>query len=361
MSSKSLSRIGLGISLLILGSLPAPGFAQNPLNPKLKSPTLVRGFYRQATNPQVRTAVNNQTGTMVFLFWNGPSAENDTICGIDTSLVCGPSVPVCEVDPQICAQFGNCRIDTLKECRNSWTGYRVRRTVEGISVNRLEVVGQFKSRDVWGPLCVELQSPCDFSNFVFTGAGVFFKGFRNNKIPGTANEYYFDYPPGNPVDADTTARVYVDLAPIVGFGHEYAVTSIDTLTEVNADILESAVDSTQLVTLTPATPPADNLERVMVVPNPYKGSAEWDPGPNDRRLHFVNLPDGSTVRIYTAAGELLRTLTQNAASSPGGQTGELAWDLKNDSGRTVVSGIYIYTVHPPDGRTPKKGHFVIIK
>jgi hypothetical protein len=27
----------------------------------------------------------------------------------------------------------------------------------------------------------------------------------------------------------------------------------------------------------------------------------------------------------------------------------------------VVSGIYVYSVHPTDGRTPKKGHFVIIK
>jgi hypothetical protein len=42
-------------------------------------------------------------------------------------------------------------------------------------------------------------------------------------------------------------------------------------------------------------------------------------------------------------------------------TGEVAWDLKNDDGRTVVSGIYLYTVHPADGRTPRKGHFVIIK
>jgi hypothetical protein len=147
----------------------------------------------------------------------------------------------------------------------------------------------------------------------------------------------------------------------VGFGHEYAVTSIDTLISVNADIAESPVDSTEIVRLTPATPPASNLESVVVVPNPYKGSAEWDPGPSDRRMHFMNVPAGSTVRIYTAAGELLRTLAQDPNSSPGGQTGELAWDLKNDRGRNVVSGIYIYTVHPPDGRTPKKGHFVIIK
>ena len=78
-------------------------------------------------------------------------------------------------------------------------------------------------------------------------------------------------------------------------------------------------------------------------------------------MHFIHLPAGSTVRIYTSSGELLRTLVQDPNVSPGGQTGELAWDMKNEGGNPVVSGIYIYTVHPPDGRTPKKGHFVIIK
>jgi len=166
---------------------------------------------------------------------------------------------------------------------------------------------------------------------------------------------------GRLVDSDTTARVFLDIGSIVGFQHEYAVTSIDTLISVNADIAESPIDSSEIVRLTPATPPATNLESVVVVPNPYKGSAEWDPGPNDRRMSFRNVPAGATIRIWTAAGELLRSLVQNPNVNPGGQSGELAWDLKNDAGRTVVSGIYIYSVHPVDGRTPKKGHFVIIK
>lgn len=357
MSFKSLSRIVLGLSLLAFTLLPGTGFAQNP---KLKSPTLVRGFYRQVTSPIVRSAVNNQTGTLVFLFWNGPSAESDTVCKLDTTLVCDITVPTCEVDPEICLAAGfNCRIDSTITCAPAWTGYRVRRTVEGISTGRLQVIGQMKSRDTVVPICLDRQEPCNLQDFVFTGTGVFFKGFRNNRL--SDGTYLFDYPPGNPVDADSTARVFVDLASIVGFPHEYAVTSIDTLTTVNADIDESDVDSTEIVRLTPSTPPASNLEAVVVVPNPYKGSAEWDSGPNDRRMHFMNVPAGSTIRIYTAAGELLRELTQDPNSSPGGQTGEVGWDLRNDSGRTVVSGIYIYSVHPPDGRTPKKGHFVIIK
>ena len=359
MSRKSLSSMILGSALVAFALLPGAGFAQSP-NPKLKSPTLVRGYYRQATSPIVRANTNNQTGTLVFLFWNGPSAETDTVCKLDTTLVCADTVDVCEVRPGFCDTLGlNCQIDTTVACSPVWTGYRVRRTVEGISTGRLQVIGQMKSRDVVLPICLDRQEPCDLQNFVFTGAGIFFKGFVNNRLPD--GSYLFDYPPGAPVDADSTARVFLDLGSIVGFQHEYAVTSIDTLTSVNADIAESPIDSTEIVRLTPATPPASNLENVTVVPNPYKGSAEWDPGPNDRRVHFMNVPSGATVRIYTAAGELLRELTQNPNSSTGGQTGELAWDLKNDSGRTVVSGIYIYSVHPPDGRTPKKGHFVIIK
>jgi hypothetical protein len=357
MSSKLLIRIGLGLSLLAFGLLPRTGTAQTP---KLKSPTVVRGFYRQSASPLVSSVVNNQTGTLVFLFWNGPSAETDTICGEDTTWVCGPTVPVCEVDPQICIDLGfNCQIDTTSTCRPAWNGYRVRRTVEGISPGRLDLIGQMKARDVVIPVCLDRHEPCDLQNFVFTGAGIFFKGFSNNRLPdGT---YLFDYPPGNPADSDTSARVFLDIGSIVGFPHEYAVTSIDTLTFVNADIAESPVDSSEIVRLTPATPPATNLESVVVVPNPYKGSAEWDPGPNERRMSFRNVPPGATIRIWTAAGELLRSLVQNPNVSPGGQSGELAWDLKNDAGRTVVSGIYIYSVHPVDGRTPKKGHFVIIK
>jgi hypothetical protein len=319
------------LGLLLIGSIPTLAFAQVPFP---QSPTGVQAYFFPAS-AQNRNVVANATGTFVFLVWNGPSAETDTTCAI--------------IPP-----------DTLAlTCSPIWQGYRVRRTIEGVSPGRLEVVGQWKSRDTVGPICLTTQQPCNVQNFVFTGTGVFFKGFQNNRrSDGT---YILDYPPGNPADADTTARIYVDTGAMAGFRIEYAITSIDTVRQVNADFYESPIDSSQIVRLTPSTPPADNLEMVAVVPNPYKGSAEWDPSPSERRIHFTHLPSGSTVRIYTAAGELLRTLTQDPNANLGGVSGELEWDLKNDGGSVVVSGIYIYTVHPPDGRTPKKGHFVIIK
>jgi hypothetical protein len=319
MSRNPLFRLGFVVSLcigLLAHASPTPGQT-------LTSPTGVEGYYLQSHNT---TQVNNQTGTFVWIVWSS-SVEYDSLC--------------------------------TPECVPVRNGYRVRRTIEGISPSRLDLIGQWKARDRVGTVCLAQQAPCDVQNFVFTGTGVFFRGFLNNRLPN--GSYVLDYPKGNPVDADTTARLFVDLAPLVGFRHEYAVTSIDTTTTVNSDFAESPIDSSQLVYLTPSTPPASNLEHVAVVPNPYKGSAEWDLGPNQRAVHFINIPSGSTVRIFTSAGDLLRVLTQDPNTSVGGTTGELPWDLKNDAGNTVVSGIYLYTVQPPDGRTPKKGHFVIIK
>ena len=342
---KSLGRLLLAISGAML-LIPGLAFAQVSLP---KSPTGVQGYYLQA-NTANRNNVQNATGTFVFLAWNGPSSETDTTCVVFDSLFCK--------NPPLCSVPSDTDSVVVARCRPWWSGYRVRRTITGISPEQMEVVGQWKSRDSVVPICLTEQQPCDLQHFVFTGTGLFFKGFKHNQIaPG---QFVLDYPKGNPVDADSTARIFVDTAALVGFPTTYAVTSIDTLRSVNSDFYESPIDSTQLVHLTPTTGPAPNMEQVAVVPNPYKGHAQWDP-PGGRAVHFINLPAGSTVRIYTAAGELLRVLTQNPNGNPGGVNGELAWDLKNDHGNPVVSGIYMYTVHPPDGRTPKKGHFVIIK
>jgi hypothetical protein len=228
----------------------------------------------------------------------------------------------------------------------------------------MELVGQWRpTRGRITSVCFSRLQPCDLGQFVFGGNGLFFRGFQENAIRDAAGtptgKYYIDYPPGAPADRCDSCFIFADVAVLAGFQTQYAVTSIDTTHMTANDFTESAIDPAQVVTLLPATPPASNLERVEAVPNPYRGSAEWDP-PGGRRVHFIHLPVGSTVKIYTTSAELIRTLKLDASSSPGGQTGELAWDLKNEDGRTVVSGIYMFLAETPEGRT-HNGHFVIIK
>jgi len=240
------------------------------------------------------------------------------------------------------------------ETDSVWMGYRVRRTIQGITPRPFELVGEYKAKDTVTSACLSTQQPCDLSQFVFYGRGLFFRGFRNNFLNG---KYIINYPPQAPaVDCDT-CWVFADQANLAGFTSQYAVTSIDTVRSFQSDFVESAIDTFVLVQ--PSTGPTTNLERIGVVPNPYHGSAEWD-GPGQSTVHFIHLPARSTVRIYTSNGELVRQLVQDPNANAGGETGDLAWDLKNGHGRNVVSGIYIYQVESPQGHTIK-GHFVIIR
>ncbi len=290
-------------AIALLLSAAAPASAQVPVP---SSPNMVRAFFTAFTG-----------GNTVVLVWSPSRAESSA----------------------------------------NWMGFRVRRTIKGITPTPFEVVGQYKTRNTITSACISTGQPCDPSHFVFYGTGLFFKGFHNNFANG---QYILNYPPGAPANDCDSCWVYADQANLAGFTSQYAVTSIDTLHFTNSDFTESPIDSSEIVTVQPSGPPTSNLERVAVVPNPFRGSAEWDPGPGQNRVHFIKLPAQSTVRIFTSNGELVRVLTQNPNANLGGTTGDLQWDLKNADGRNVVSGIYIFQVESPQGHTTK-GHFVVIR
>ena len=294
---------------------------------RLSPPTAIQAYYRDLPST---VPIRNSTGILTFVVWDGTAAEAD--------------------------QF-------------AWNGYRVRRTIHGVSPIPMEVAGQyadvvtivrnntpFPVHVPTSPLCLAATVPCIPDSFQFNGAGLFFHGFRNNHLGN--GQYVIDYPPGAPVDECSSCWVFADVSAMAGFRTDYTVTSIGP--ELASDILETPLSESPVVTVTPATPPEDNLERVAVVPNPYKGFAEWDPAPGEGRMHFIHVPPGTRIRIFTTNAELVRELTMDPASSPGGATGELSWDMRNGKGQKVVTGIYIYQAETPEGRT-RKGHFVIIK
>jgi len=88
----------------------------------------------------------------------------------------------------------------------------------------------------------------------------------------------------------------------------------------------------------PSPGPAANVALVGVVPNPYRAAEAWNPvGSNE--LHFVNLPAQARIRIYTLAGDLVRDIRRADPIRDFER-----WDLKNEVGRDVASGIYLYRV-----------------
>ncbi len=117
---------------------------------------------------------------------------------------------------------------------------------------------------------------------------------------------------------------------------------------------------------------------VVVVPNPYRGDADYETmgwenvdqadtwEEQDRKIVFMNVPLRSVVRIYTLAGDLVKTIGHNGNSrvTERYQYGEygVAWDLINDNNQAVSSGLYLFSVQDVDDDSYEQiGKFVIIK
>ncbi len=121
----------------------------------------------------------------------------------------------------------------------------------------------------------------------------------------------------------------------------------------------------------------DSGIKVSVYPNPYKIAyndafghrtnyfAEGYEGYGnpvmteyDRRIHFINLPDTATIRIYTLAGDLIREI-HHPDRFLTTYSSEVGWDLISRNAQPVTSGIYIYRVDSRSGS--QIGKIVIIK
>jgi len=84
--------------------------------------------------------------------------------------------------------------------------------------------------------------------------------------------------------------------------------------------------------------PAPNLSNIRVYPNPFK------PHKGHLEISFDHLTARATIKIYDIAGELVRTIEETDGD------GLATWDARNEKGKEIASGVYIYLV------TDKEGH-----
>jgi hypothetical protein len=160
----------------------------------------------------------------------------------------------------------------------------------------------------------------------------------------------------------------------------YAVTTLGLNWKWNPDLLQyylrdvmGTPSSAQKLLVMPAWPPGSGCSTVRVVPNPYHGSAPWDLAPSDcdpsgARIAFRTLPeDWTRLDIYTLTGDLVFTGRPEESRAVGecesragdDIAGTFIWDLRNDRGDEVESGIYLYAVE--NRRDLCRGHFAIIR
>ena len=125
-------------------------------------------------------------------------------------------------------------------------------------------------------------------------------------------------------------------SPIGPFGVDYLITVRNVKSARGFAIQFGQGDSAALIFSSP------NLEHVFAYPNPYRSNS------GRGYMTIAGLTRQATVRILDASGRLLRTLQETDGN------GGVQWDLKDDSGNSVPSGIYIFYVESAEQKRTGK-------
>jgi len=90
-----------------------------------------------------------------------------------------------------------------------------------------------------------------------------------------------------------------------------------------------------------------DIDEINVFPNPYYGVNPQELNKYQRFVTFNHLPERATIRIINLAGVVVKTIEKTAP----GQFQR--WDLTNESGLPVASGLYIAYIDMPEVGTTK--------
>jgi hypothetical protein len=121
-----------------------------------------------------------------------------------------------------------------------------------------------------------------------------------------------------------TAPLDCSSQPVNGDMPMYTFNTADLETHKNDN--ESAVNA---------------LDLINVVPNPYYAYSAYETNQLDNRIKITNIPEKCTIKIFTLNGTLIRTFKKDDPKT------SIDWDLKNQAGIPIASGLYIIHVDVP--------------
>ncbi len=164
-----------------------------------------------------------------------------------------------------------------------------------------------------------------------------------------------------PLDENGNRR-FADGPLLDGFPYWYSVVSF------SAPDLEAGLPSFQsgfnenAVLVHPGPAPAEPGRewRIGVFPNPYRAGSLFDARHGEpelgRKIWFTGLPPRSRIEVFNLAGDLVRTLYHDDATS-----GMEPWDILSEPVRAIASGLYIYVVEDLATGERQRGKLVIVK
>jgi hypothetical protein len=104
-----------------------------------------------------------------------------------------------------------------------------------------------------------------------------------------------------------------------------------------------------------------DVSKINVFPNPYYGFNRAETTRNQRFVTFNHLPPRAEIRIFNLAGALVAAFDETAPA-PRQRNGQYQnWDLKNDNGLPVASGVYIAYINMPDLGVTKTLKLIVIQ
>ena len=86
---------------------------------------------------------------------------------------------------------------------------------------------------------------------------------------------------------------------------------------------------------------AEDVKKITVFPNPYYGVNEAETSRYSKFVTFSHLPPATKIRIFDLSGTLVRVLEKDDPDQ------FLRWDLSNDNGLPVASGMFIAHIDMP--------------
>ena len=151
------------------------------------------------------------------------------------------------------------------------------------------------------------------------------------------NDFMYHLIYGNGVPAYYT----VDL-DIPGSANQMARSGTVTITPKRDNLPDADVFSFSTAGVATTTYTADDIN---VWPNPYFGYNPEERDPLDQQMHFTNLPTSGTctIRVYDLAGQPVKSLYHTNG------TQYEVWDLTNNFGLPVASGMYITHIETDGG------------
>ncbi len=167
----------------------------------------------------------------------------------------------------------------------------------------------------------------------------------SNRLPAAAN-YYGVGPVYIPVP---TPASNLPLDTVIGAGKAQN-NNLNMYEFSTADIYTMYAD---------ASTQKNALDLIRIVPNPYYAHSTYEEKRLESKIRVTNLPSNCTIKIFTMNGTLVRTFKRdvsgqeditteaNNSFSQSKRAPYLEWDLKNQSGIPVASGLYIFYIDAP--------------